>query len=308
MPDSKVSALPAASALTGVGLFYADDTTKDVNVTATQIKTFAVGAGSVSVASGKTLTVSNILTLAGADGSTLNFGAGGTLGTAAFKNTGTSGGTVPVLNAANTFSTTQTFDTSGSSGVPLTSKPPAGTSALDITNGTITFQFFLSGGASSAQMGTATNHPFDLYTNNTITHRVRTDGLLAAVASTYGFGWGTSATSFDIRLLRDATGQLAQRNGANAQKFSVYNTFTDISNYERGAFDWTTTANTLRIRSENAGSGTNRIIAIDGFDKSGPAAVADIPSGTWALIHDTSGATVKLCYNLSGTLKTVALR
>lgn len=68
MPDSKVSNLTAASALTGVELFYADDGTNDVKVTATQIKTFAVGAGAVSVASGKTLTVSNTLTLAGTDG------------------------------------------------------------------------------------------------------------------------------------------------------------------------------------------------------------------------------------------------
>jgi hypothetical protein len=33
-----------------------------------------------------------------------------TLGTAAFKNIGTSGGTVPLLNTANTFSKAQTFD------------------------------------------------------------------------------------------------------------------------------------------------------------------------------------------------------
>lgn len=50
---------------------------------------------------GKTLTVSNNLTLAGTDGSTLNVGTGGTLGSAALKNTGTSGDAVPVLNGAS---------------------------------------------------------------------------------------------------------------------------------------------------------------------------------------------------------------
>jgi hypothetical protein len=79
-----------------------------VKVTANQLKAFIVGAGSVSVVSGKTLTVSNTLTLAGNDGASLNVGAGGTLGTAAFVNTGTSGGTVPLLNAGNTWSATQT--------------------------------------------------------------------------------------------------------------------------------------------------------------------------------------------------------
>ena len=49
-------------------------------LTAGDLKTLSIGAGSVSVASGKTLTGSNTLTLAGTDGSTLNVGAGGTLG------------------------------------------------------------------------------------------------------------------------------------------------------------------------------------------------------------------------------------
>lgn len=44
MADSKVSALTAASALTGPELFYADDQTNDVKVTATQIKTWTSSA------------------------------------------------------------------------------------------------------------------------------------------------------------------------------------------------------------------------------------------------------------------------
>jgi hypothetical protein len=125
MADTKLANLTASGALTGTELFYADNGSQDVKVTASQLSAFIIGAGAVSVASGKTLTVSNTLTLAGADGktltvsnnltlagtdgSTLNVGAGGTLGTAAFVNTGTSGGTVPLLNAANTFGATQTL-------------------------------------------------------------------------------------------------------------------------------------------------------------------------------------------------------
>ena len=37
----------------------------------------------------------------------------------------------------------------------------------------------------------------------------------------------------DVILARDAANTLAQRNGTNAQKFSVYNTYTSGSNYER---------------------------------------------------------------------------
>src|SRR6516162_1939077 len=109
MANSTLANLTASGALTGSELFYSDNGSADVKVTANQLKAFIVGAGAVSVASGKTLTVSNTLTLAGTDGATLNVGAGGTLGTAAFVNTGTSGGTVPLLNAANTFSAVQTI-------------------------------------------------------------------------------------------------------------------------------------------------------------------------------------------------------
>lgn len=76
--------------------------------TATSINKVAITAPATSatltIADGKTLTASNTLTFAGTDGSTLNIGAGGTLGTAATKNTGTSGNTVPLLDGNNTHS------------------------------------------------------------------------------------------------------------------------------------------------------------------------------------------------------------
>ncbi len=49
MPDQKLSSLPAASALTGTELFYADDGTKDAQVTANQLKTFCGGASGIAV-------------------------------------------------------------------------------------------------------------------------------------------------------------------------------------------------------------------------------------------------------------------
>jgi len=66
MANSTLANLTASGALTGPELFYSDNGSADVKVTANQLKTFIVGAGSVSVASGKTLTVANTLTLAGA--------------------------------------------------------------------------------------------------------------------------------------------------------------------------------------------------------------------------------------------------
>jgi hypothetical protein len=87
MADTKTSAEAAASALAGTELIRGVQSGGNVKITATQIATFVIGAGSVAITSGKTLTVTGTLTFAGTDGSTLNIGAGGALGSAAFQNT-----------------------------------------------------------------------------------------------------------------------------------------------------------------------------------------------------------------------------
>ncbi len=83
--------------------------------TATSINglTLTTSTGVITITNGKTLSVSNTLTFAGTDSSTLNIGAGGTLGTAAYVATGTSGATIPLLNAANTWSAKQTLSVAG---------------------------------------------------------------------------------------------------------------------------------------------------------------------------------------------------
>jgi hypothetical protein len=90
----------------------------------------------------------------------------------------------------------------------------------------------------------------------------------------------------------------------------VYNTTDSLApptNYERGILDWNTTANVFRIASQAGGTGTVRLIAIDGFQKAGAPAAGDLPSGTMALINDTSGGATWLCYNSAGTIRKVQL-
>jgi hypothetical protein len=77
----------------------------------------------------------------------------------------------------------------------------------------------------------------------------------AALGSAQTLAWST-----DLFLLRDGANVLAQRNSTSAQAFRVYNTFTDTSNYERGVFDWSTTANALTIGTQAAGTGSARPI------------------------------------------------
>lgn len=61
-------------------------------------------------------------------------------------------------------------------------------------------------------------------------------------------------------LIADAANTLAQRNGANAQTFRFYNTFTDASNYER--FNVTWFSNSLFLQTASGGTGVQRDITI----------------------------------------------
>ena len=60
----------------------------------------------------------------------------------------------------------------------------------------------------------------------------------------------------DLRLYKDASGTLAQRNGVNAQTTKIYGTYTDASNYERLNISANSTA--AYLQTENAGTGTAR--------------------------------------------------
>lgn len=73
------------------------------------------------------------------------------------------------------------------------------------------------------------------------------------------FSWSTSDPTVegsDLFLYRDAANALALRNVGNAQTFAIYNTFTDVSNYERLSIGWA--ANVLTITPQAAGTGTLR--------------------------------------------------
>jgi hypothetical protein len=107
-----------------------------------------------------------------------------------------------------------------------------------------------------------------------------TNKLILATTSTPGFinssdgifGFSSAATpnnpgGADLRLFRDAANTLAQRNGANAQAFRVYNTYTDASNYERFAVDWS--SNVVRLGTQAEGSGSARAVRIGSFEIGG---------------------------------------
>lgn len=67
-------------------------------------------------------------------------------------------------------------------------------------------------------------------------------------------------TAADVFLLRDAANTWAQRNGTNAQALSIYNTFTNSSNYERLNIQWL--GNEAIIYTGQAGTGTARTLKL----------------------------------------------
>jgi hypothetical protein len=63
-------------------------------------------------------------------------------------------------------------------------------------------------------------------------------------------------TSSDVVLNRDAANTLALRNGAAAQAFNIYNTYTDASNYERALVGFS--GGNFYVATQNAGTGVAR--------------------------------------------------
>jgi hypothetical protein len=70
----------------------------------------------------------------------------------------------------------------------------------------------------------------------------------------------TLGSADDVILNRDAADALALRNGTTSQTFRVYNTYTDASNHERLAVEWS--SNSAYVRTQAAGTGTGRSLHI----------------------------------------------
>lgn len=164
----------------------------------------------------------------------------------------------------------------------------AATPALNITstwnNGTVVFTGVLINVTDTAS--DAASLIFDVQRNGTSRLSVRPDGVCTAIEmrGTTSVGCRTDTGYFmlggsaDIQLHRDAAATLAMRNGAVAQTFRVYNTFTDASNYERGFFRWS--GNELQIGTEKAGTGATRDVVI--YRDGAPALTFSSGIGTFA--------------------------
>lgn len=209
----------------------------NVNITAPP------GSATLTIADGKTLTASNTITLAGTDGSTLDIGTGGTLGTGAFAAAfnpaipGAIGGTTPSTGAFTSLDVT---------GAATVGRGTAAAPALRV-------------GPSGEKMGLYSSSPYymSLVWNNAEVITINSGGFANFS------GQLDLSNNLDCRIVRDAANAIAQRNSTNAQTLRIYNTYTDASNYERGILDWSTTGNVFTIGTQKAGTGSTRSINID---------------------------------------------
>lgn len=85
-----------------------------------------------------------------------------------------------------------------------------------------------------------------------------------------GFAGGDPAvTSMDTILTREGANYNIWRNGTNAQRMSVANTYTSSTNFEMASIDWQTTANTAFIGTRTGTTGTARGARFSSQDSSG---------------------------------------
>lgn len=99
-------------------------------------------------------------------------------------------------------------------------------------------------------------------TSGTANFSIYTNGIKVNGDKSIGFSTaGVDAGDPDLYLYRDAANILAQRNGTNAQAFRLYNTHTDVSNYERTAIYYDVSGN-FKIEGQKAGTGASRDMQI----------------------------------------------
>lgn len=97
---------------------------------------------------------------------------------------------------------------------------------------------------------------------------------------------GALTIDSDAILVRHGANNLAMRNSTNAQIFTVFNTYTDGSNFERLTLGWDT--NIAYVETGNAGSGSQRVLNVGGSAinfRIGGAAKMNISTGGHLLFN-----------------------
>jgi hypothetical protein len=134
--------------------------------------------------------------------------------------------------------------------------------------------------ASGLELRFVNSSTLDIYSSTQV--RFRYSG--GAINIGGSFSIGTTGTNGDCFLHRDAAAVFAQRNGAVAQTYRLYGTYTDTSNYRR-LVTTMSTAGVAEIKPEGLGTGASgNVLHISGLPASNPG-----PGILW-----NDGGTVKV--------------
>jgi len=267
MADSKLSALPAGAAVADADLFYTSQSLASKKVTATQLKTYSL-TPPITLAGGTVTSNTPVLTLT----ETWNNGA------VAFDGmvvsiTDTAKANASSLFALDTTSRGRVFSVEKGVGtsydvmiegkVMVGVAPNVNTGQINVAN----LYLHQTAGVAIQMIYNANGTDFGIfYTTNSgsVSQWNFGSSTNASTVHNTALSWDENGVvyiggSFDVPLLRESSGVLAQRDGTNAQGFRLYNTYSSGgTNYERGIFDWNLTANILTIGAQAGGSGTGR--------------------------------------------------
>lgn len=214
MADSTLSALSAASALAGTELFYSDDGSANVKVTATQIQTFARSAFAKGTITDPAQLIDD---------------------------------TVTWNDAADTFTgwKLDVTDTASASASLLLDLQVGSSTIFNVTKAG---KVKAANGTAGAPSYSFTANATDGFYRKTDLAISQGGGDIIGfsvsigrgikIRNTLGLGWVSGATvsgaeSPDLSLYRDAADTLAQRNGTSAQIRNHYDTYASSTDYHR---------------------------------------------------------------------------
>lgn len=209
-------------------------------------------AGALTITTGKTLNATNTLTLSGTDGSTLNIGSGGTLGSNAFTSTAyvptsrslTIGPTTSDLSADRTFLSSVTDDAQTKAAVVPNTAPSSGQILVGNAGGTAYAKQTLSGSGATATLSSAGVLTLSAIANGTLSNSAIT---IAGTSTSLG-----GSITLDTITGLSSTG-LVKRTGTNALAIATAGTdYLDTSAISDTAFGSGWNGVTTTAPSKNA--------------------------------------------------------
>jgi hypothetical protein len=153
--------------------------------------------------------------------------------------------------------------------------------AADINNGA---SIQLRGNSIGSNNGTVI---FRRGTGSSTVDTLTIDGTTSAATFAGNIIAPSVALGSDTILLRDAANTLGQRNGTSAQRFNIYGTYTDASNYRRLYLTQTTAgAATIGVEGLGTGASGNTLTIGNPFTVNG-----NLTLSTFNLVTDTTTGT-----------------